>query len=61
MTQALFRLSTVSPKHQSFRLSIVSPTRIPRILSKQPTFNFRNYSPPDDSYTDEKDCCGFLR
>ena len=22
---------------------------------------FRNYSPPDDSYTDETDCCGFLR
>jgi hypothetical protein len=31
MTQALFRLSTVLPKHQLFRLRIVSPTRIPRI------------------------------
>ena len=30
----------------------------------QPTksnLHFRNYSPPDDSYTDETDCCGFMR
>jgi hypothetical protein len=33
-------LSTVSPKHQLFRLSIVSPTRIPCILSIP---NFKNF------------------